>query len=205
MRAPAYETCAGGQEERLINEDGITEHIRAHEDEYFRKTDRELIENLRRADATAKTRQALEQETGIHDPDMLRDLALLGFTPETIGLLPLVPVLQVAWAKAGISTAERKLVVDLARSRGIRPGGAADRQLAELLDSKPSEETFHKATRLICAIIDAPEHQVDVTTHELIEYCDKIAHASGGIFGIGAVSHEERAVLEEITAALRSR
>jgi hypothetical protein len=189
----------------LINKTGITEHVRAHEEDYFRKRDRELIENLRRADAAAKTRHALEEETGVHDPEMLRDLAMLGFTPETIALLPLIPVLQVAWAKAGINPRERRLIIDLARSRGIGAGSAADRQLAEWLDAKPSEDAFHKATRVIAAMMDAPDHRVDVDPHELIEYCDKIAHASGGIFGIGAVSHKERAVLEEIAEALKSR
>jgi tellurite resistance protein len=189
----------------LINRDGITENIRAHEEEYFRKRDRELIENLRRADRAARERLELEQETGIHDPEMLSELAHLGFTPETITLLPLVPVLQVAWAKAGVSTPERRLIINLARSRGIAAGSAADRQLSEWLDTKPSEETFHKATRLIGAMIEAPEHRVDVEAHELIDYCDKIAHASGGIFGIGRVSHEERDVLREIAEGLKHK
>jgi tellurite resistance protein len=39
----------------------------------------------------------------------------------------------------------------------------------------------------------------------LFEYCDWIAHASGGIFGIGRVSPEERAALEEIAAAVKKR
>jgi hypothetical protein len=38
---------------------------------------------------------------------------------------------------------------------------------------------------------------------ELVEQCDAIAHASGGIFGIGRVSAEERAALEEIAAAVK--
>lgn len=193
------------QEERLTNEDGIPGHIRAHEDDYFRKKDRELIENLRNADAAAKAQLALEQETGLHDPEMLRELALLGFTPDTISLLPLVPVLQVAWAKAGISIAERALIVNLARSRGIAAGGHADHQLAHWLDIRPSDETFHKATRLIGAMLEAPEQRVDVTADDLIDCCDRIAHASGGIFGIGAVSPAERVVLEEISTTLKTR
>jgi hypothetical protein len=196
---------AGSQEERLANEDGITGNIRAHEDDYFRKKDLELIENLRIAEAAARQRSALEMETGLHDPEMLRELAVLGFTPETISLLPLIPVLQVAWAEAGISTAERALIVSLARSRGIAEGSPADRQLALWLDVKPSEDTFHKATRLIRAILEAPEHRVDVSAPDLIDYCDKIAHASGGLFGIGAVSPEERAALKEISSALKAR
>jgi hypothetical protein len=185
-----------------INKNGITEHIRNQEDEYFHRKDRELVEMLRRADTAAKARQALERETGLHDPAMLRELDQLGFTPETIALLPLVPVLQVAWAKAGVSAAERTKILDLARARGIADGTVADHVLKLWLEVKPSEETFDKATRLISAIIDAPDHRVHVSAEELLEYCEKIAHSSGGIFGIGAVSPEERAAISEIAASL---
>lgn len=189
----------------MIKQDGITDHIRAQEDEYFRKKDRELVEMLRKADAAAKARQALEQETGLHDPAMLRELDLLGFTPETITLLPLVPVLQVAWAKAGISVQERKLILKLAESRGIKEGSPADRQLKRWLDVKPSEETFRKARRLISAIIDAPDHQLTLIPDRLIANCERIAHCSGGLFGIHVVSPRERAVLQEIAAAVKKR
>jgi tellurite resistance protein len=190
----------------VTNPDGMTDHIRAREEEHFRKKDRELIEKLRRADADAKRRLALEQETGLHDPAMLQELNLLGFTPDTIALLPLVPLLQVAWAEGGVSSAERSLIVNLARSRGIVAGSAADHQLQDWLEHRPSADTFHKATRLIAAMVEAPAGGVvHVTANELIDYCDKIAHASGGIFGIGSVSAEERAALEEIAASVKKR
>lgn len=190
----------------MTHSDGITDHVRAREEEHFRKKDRELIEKLRKADADAKMRRTLEQETGIHDPGMLEELSVLGFTPETIPLLPIIPVLQVAWAKAGISTAERTLITSLARSRGIKPGSAADHQLSDWLEHRPSEETFHKATRLIRAIVDSPEGgHLHVSADKLIENCDRIAHASGGIFGIHRVSPEEKAAIAEIAAVVKKR
>ena len=188
-----------------INKDGITDHIRAQEDEYFRRKDRELVQMLRKADADAKARRALEQETGLHDPDMLHELDLLGFTPDTVALLPLVPLLQVAWAKAGVSNAERTMILNLARSRGIAEDSPADRQLKAWMDVRPPDETFHKAARLISAIVDAPDHRVTVSADKLLENCERIAHASGGIFGIGVVSPEERAAIEEIAAAFNER
>ena len=108
----------------MLNQDGITDNIRAQEQEYLHKRDRELIENLRRADAAARKRQALEQETGIHDPATLSELAHLGFTPETIPLLLLVPILQVAWAKAASApgTAADRELRPLARDRRRQPG-----------------------------------------------------------------------------------
>ena len=190
----------------MTHEDGITDHVRAREEEHFRKRDLELIEKLRQADRDAKANRALEQETGIHDPTMLHDLRALGFTPETFALLPLVPMVQVAWARAGISDAERSMIVNLARTRGITAGSAADHQLSEWLEHRPSEDTFHKADRLIRAIIDSPGGgALHLSADELIALCDRIAHASGGIFGIGRVSREERDALEEIAAAIKKR
>src|SRR4029078_198255 len=111
-------TMEGDRRRRsLTNSDGITDHVRAREEEHFRKKDRELIEKLRQADAAAKARKALEQETELHDPAMLEELSALGFTPDTIALLPIIPVLQVAWATAGISSAQQQLITNLARAR----------------------------------------------------------------------------------------
>ena len=190
----------------MSKDDGITDDVRKREEEYFRRQDRDLIEKMRRASAAAQERLALETQTGLHDPEMLQQLQELCFTPGTVGLLPLIPVLQVAWAEGGISTAERTAIVNLARSRGITAGSEADLQLHAWLDQRPSAETFRKATRLIAAMVDQPgEGMQDVTADDLLKYCEQIAHASGGIFGIGAVSAEERAALEQISAQLKNR
>ena len=190
----------------MVYEDGITDHIRAREDEHFRRRDRELIKQLRQADLRARAIRALERQTSLHDPAMLEELRGLGFNPETIALLPLVPLLQVAWARAGISAAERATIVDLARTRGVAAGSVADQQLTDWLDHRPSDDTFHKAARLIRAIIDAPEGgTLHLNANELIALCDQIAHASGGIFGIGCVSREEREALAEIAAMIKKR
>src|SRR5690242_19549447 len=110
--------------------DGITHDVRSREDEYFRSKDRELIEKMRQAAAASEARSELETRSGIHDPALLQELQALGFTPDTVSLLPLVPIVQVAWAEAGVSDDERELILRFARERGITPGGAADAQLA---------------------------------------------------------------------------
>jgi len=179
---------------------------RDQEEDYFRKQDRELIERMRKAAAADAARSPLEDQTGIHDPDLLRDIAALGFTAETVSLLPLVPILQVAWAEGGVSAAERKLILDLARHRGITEGSPADKQLAEWLAQQPSADVFARADRLVAAMLAAhagPAH--DLTADDLIKYCETIAHASGGILGLGKVSHAERAAIEEVHKALKSR
>ena len=52
----------------------------------------------------AATRKGLEDATGIHDPEQIQELQALGFTLADVPLLPLMPVLQVAWAEGGVSS-----------------------------------------------------------------------------------------------------
>lgn len=190
----------------MSNKDGISDEVRKREEEYFRKKDRELIERMRTAAATAAARQTLEHATGLHDPEHLKDLEALGFTPETLTLLPLVPVLQVAWAEGGISDAERDMIVNLARARDIAAGSPADRQLQAWLDERPSAETFQKARRLVGAMLEnAGDVELEFTASDLLKHCDEIARASGGLFGVGSVSAKEKMALQQIAAHLKNR
>jgi hypothetical protein len=45
----------------------------------------------------------------------------------------------------------------------------------------------------------------DLSDVDLVEYCEKVAAASGGIFGLGRVSGEERALLASIADDLKGR
>ena len=45
----------------------------------------------------------------------------------------------------------------------------------------------------------------EVSADELVAYCERIAGASGGMFGFGRVSPEERALLTQIAADLKAR
>jgi hypothetical protein len=185
-------------------DDALHKRGRVLEDEYFRKKDQELIEKLRRAGATERTRRDMGAKIGIDDPESLQELERLGFTPETVILLPLVPVIQMAWADRSVAPAERAAIVELARSRGVAEGSEANRLLSAWLTEPPSAPVFASATRLIRAMFDAPpsEH-ADLTADDLVRYCESIAEASGGIFGINRVSSEEKTLLSQIAAGLK--
>ena len=189
----------------MTDKDIFAERGRALEEEYFRKKDRELIEKMRRAATATEARAEMGKKTGLTDPEMLQELETLGFTPDTVVLLPLVPVGQMSWAEGGVTPAERHLIVKLARARGIDEGGAADRQLSDWLDRRPGGHVFPHATRLIRAMLAAPHHG-DLTVDDLVTYCESIADASGGMLGIiGRVSAEERQLLATLVAQLKGR
>lgn len=190
----------------MTDKDGITSDVRSREEEYFRRKDRELVEKLRQAAAAEGARREMEHTTGIHDPAMLQELEELGFTPETVSLLPIIPVVQVAWAEGGVSDAERHLIVAFARERGIGPGSAADQLLEIWLAQRPSDDVFARAGRLIRAMLDHPEdHGETLTIEDLVHRCEAIAAASGGILGFGKISAEEKAMLSRIQSALGGR
>ena len=190
----------------MSDEDAL--HKRGHvlEDEYFRRKDRELMEKFRQAAAAEQARKDLGRKAGLDDPELVQELQDLGFTPETVVLLPLVPIIEVAWAERGITKAERELILRLARSRGVEAGSAADRQLTEWLTSRPTETVFARARRLIRAMLESASAPAgELKADDLVKYCEEIASASGGILGIGRISAEERALLSSIAADLSAR
>jgi hypothetical protein len=189
----------------MAEQDPLADRGKSLEEDYFRKKDRELIEQMREAAAVDQARRDLGAKTGLNDPALLDELQALGFTPETVALLPFVPLVRVAWAEGGVSPQERKMIVDLARARGIAQGSAADRQLGDWLDRRPAEAVFTRATRLISAMLAGPSANAsDLSAEDLVKYCENIAAASGGMLGIGRVSGEERKLLASIAAELKA-
>lgn len=182
----------------------LSSRKRAQEEDYFQKRDRELIEKARRQARVEQQLRELGERVGVTDPEISRELAELGFTPDTVKLLPLVPVLEMAWAEGGVTADERKMVVDVARARGVEDGSAADRQLGEWLDRRPDESVFRRAGRLINALF-ASDARMTITPDDIIKYCEAIADASGGLFGIRRVSSDERATLDRIAREIRNR
>lgn len=190
----------------MVENEGFTSDMRAREDEYFRRKDRELIEKMRNASEADQTRQQLEAASGLRDPELLQELEALGFTPQTVPLLPLVPIVQVAWAEGSVTDAERTLIVKFARERGIEPGSAADERLGTWLTERPADDVFARATRLIRAMLDEPSaDRPAIGVADLLRHCEAIAAASGGVLGFGRISSEERALLAQIEAALKGR
>ena len=176
---------------------------RSREEEYFWKKDQELIEKMRRQAAADRAQREIGTRAGVDDPELIQELQALGFTPETVALLPLVPLVQMAWVEGGVSDEERRLIVQLARSRGIAEGSDADRQLSVWLKQQPGADVFARATRLIRAMLAAPAPPAGLTSEDIVKHCESIAAASGGIFGIRKISAEERTLLSAIADGLK--
>ena len=80
----------------MLMRDTIQERGRALEDEYFRRQEQELLAKAREKTAQATARHRLADATGNHDAAWLDELYVLGYTPDTAVLLPVVPLVEMA-------------------------------------------------------------------------------------------------------------
>jgi len=183
--------------------DAFDNRRRGLEEEYFRKHEQELIEKLNLRKKEAEARRDIGARAGVADEEILEELRALGYTPDTVSLLHLVPLIQMAWAEGTVSDRERELIIQAARSRGIESGSTADRQLVAWLTTRPADGFFETTMRVIRAMLQArPSEEREASKRDLLSYLTSIASASGGVLGFGKVADEERELLARITSEL---
>jgi hypothetical protein len=187
-------------------EDNPLDKLRvAKETEYFRKQEEALLRELRRRAALADERKQLADATRIDDERVLQDLAELGFHRDTAILLPILPLVEIAWAEGGVSGRERRLIIELAHARGVQPDTPAYSKLSEWLSVYPGDDFFTKTREANARMIAAlPADQREAAVRDLASQSKHVAEASGGFFGLGKISPEEARLIDKIVAELRS-
>lgn len=174
---------------------------------YFQQKEQELIEQIRRRRQSQHAQQTLAAVVGVTDEEILATLLALGYTRETVRLLYLVPLVQVAWASGSVTARERELVLQAAELSGVMQNSRHCQQLIHWLDERPAEEFFAQTLRVIADITELlPTDKRAAGRNSLLVFCANIAEASGGILGFGnKVSAGEQQVLDQITAELNLR
>jgi hypothetical protein len=168
----------------------------AHEQAWFNQHEAELIEKLRQKLKLERATLDIEA-AGLHDAELAGQLAGLGIDRDTLPVLHLVPLVQVAWASGRVEPAERDLVVAAAHQAGVREGSPAWTALQGMLAAPPDRRLLQAGLAFLAAV--APESE----RRSLLEGARAVAAAAGGLFGIiGGVEAAERDALAEIAARL---
>ena len=141
----------------------------------------------------------------MNEEQMRQELAFLGIEAESYGLVGLLPLVQVAWADGAVQDRERDLIVKIADRRGLlRKGG--QETLEGWLKEPPSPYYLTRARKVLSELVnrsEGPGAEVDLNTlDETIAFCEGVARAAGGLFGVGSVKRDERSAIEEIVDAL---
>jgi hypothetical protein len=184
----------------------FTERKRSSEEEYFLKKEQELVAKLRqKAEAEAHSK-GLAEAVGIQNEQILAVLQDMGFDRQTVMLLYLVPLLEVAWSDGSLSGHEHALVLEAARSHGIGDDHPAFEKLQGWLTTKPPKQTFDRALKVIRDLMGFQTlEQRQALGQKLVDTCERIAAASGGFLGMGSkVSSEEKAVITRVAASIEA-
>ncbi len=153
-------------------------------DEYFRRLDAELIEEARKHDAAREEHRLLGEAAGVEDSAIIEELERLGYTAETVRLLPLAPLVELAWADGSINPVERKLICARAGEMGIAENTEAYAQLTAWLARRPPPEFFLGTWRALRARLAAlPAGERHAEGEAIARRCRDFANSSCAHFG----------------------
>jgi hypothetical protein len=183
--------------------DILHERGKALEDIFFAERDRQLLAALKAAADREAAAAQLGALTGVTDAALLARAAGLGLSPATFAAFSIVPLLFVAWGDELLDTAEREAILVEASAMGILPGSPAAALLDGWLQRSSNAELIEawKAfqTALSGTLSAADRASISAIT---LARAERVARASGGVLGIGAVSGGERAALAELRGLL---
>ncbi|MEP7270757.1 MAG: hypothetical protein ABI882_04600 [Acidobacteriota bacterium] len=184
----------------MSDKDAFKERERALEDGYFLKREKELIEKMRRRTALETERRQIAEQIGVTNDEILEALQSLGYTPETVKLLPVMPLIHVAWANGKISPRERRMIIDVARASDIEEGSEADRRLETLLNESQPEAVWDANFLAMRAVLESlPAERRDEMRQSVLTYCTSLAALSKGLFGFDTgISAIEKEALERV-------
>jgi hypothetical protein len=177
---------------------------RSLEDAFFLERDRVLVDRRAQLHRMERTKEVLREVSGIEDSAVLDQLVRLNVSAESVAALAVVPLIEVAWADGHVDDDERAVVEAHARKHGIREGSIESDLLHQWLAQRPSPaliEAWQRYVEAICARLEPADRAK--LKDELLQDVRAAAAASGGLFGLGAVSAEERAVLEQMESCFR--
>ena len=183
--------------------DPIHDRGQALEDEYFRRVDQKLLEELREKNERERLIDELTKATGLHDEELLGALLDAGIDASKVAALALTPLVFVAWADGTITSDERQAVISAALRQGVAGNPFAFKLLEQWLQTRPRRQLWTLwqayAGELHRAI---PPTTADKLAARLVAQAAEVAKASGGVLGIGKISAQEQRVIDEITATL---
>lgn len=144
---------------------------------------------------------------GILTDDELRTkLAELEIDGDSYRALLILPLIEVAWADGQIQEQERSTIVRI--TANYKAFQAEENALIRgWLQTRPDHVYFTKARHLLLQLA-LREHglgaEVNIRTlNELLDYCQIVAKAAGGLFGVAfQIEATERDAMREIADAL---
>lgn len=181
----------------------ISHNARVLEDLYFAKLDASLLQKKREEMSREKAHSDLKEQLFFSD-ETISELLDIDVDVHTLRVVTLIPLIQVAWADHELSREEVEAILRAAHHEGIEEGSHEHELLEEWLSDEPDTELFtawqnfiHEKSRYL------PKKEAIALREYVLEAATKIARASGGFLGFGAISEEESDTLTQIKNAFQ--
>ena len=184
-------------------EEFLGDRKRALEEEFFRKQENALLNQLRTTQARESAQEALAAATGVRDSTVLHKLSALGITSDTLLALGLVPLVAIAWADGALDDKERHAIVASLGVAGIAADSPAGQLVQTWLSSPPPAsmlEAWSSYTAALAAELSPTErHNL---RDSVLGRARAVAEAAGGFLGFGKrVSQAEAELLQTFARA----
>jgi hypothetical protein len=151
-----------------------------------------------------RDRQLMAEAIGVFDHELLTDLQLVGYTPETIALVDFAPLVRIAWADGYVSKRQRAAVFQVAVREHIRNDTPADLLLRGWLERCPPDEVSHVSLFAICAKLNRLRLDArEALQRQFIRDCTAVALGADSVVGDNKIASEEGRVLARILVSLR--
>jgi len=183
-------------------EEFLGDRKRALEEEFFRKQEATLLNQLRTAQAKESAQEALAAATGIRDSTVLHRLSTLGITSDTLLALGLVPLVAIAWADGTLDDRERRAIVSSLGTAGIVTDSPAGQLVQSWLSSPPAAsmlDAWSSYTSALAAELSPTER--NNLRDSVLGRARAVAEAAGGFLGLGnRVSKAEEELLQKLAS-----
>jgi hypothetical protein len=181
-------------------EEFLGDRRRVLEEEFFRKQEQAVLNQLRTAQAQESAQEALAAATGVRDRAVLDKLSTLGITSDTLLALGLVPLVAIAWADGVLDDKERSAIVANLGAAGMVADSPAGQLVQSWLSSPPPAsmlEAWSSYTSALAAALSPTErHNL---RDSVLGRTRAVAEAAGGFLGFGKrVSQAEEELLEKL-------
>lgn len=137
------------------------------------------------------------------DADLLKLLATLGMDDLSFRVLPVLPLVKVAWADGDVHARERDKVQAFAET--FAPGREGQLLVDNWLRYPPTELYYERGFAALSALAGREQSPLSLPSGVLEraqQAARDVARSHGGFFGLGAISRSEAEVLETLKQAL---
>lgn len=147
--------------------------------------------------------EEIAAHTGISNAAVLSRVAGIGVSYDTLAAFNLVPLLAVAWGDNVMDQDERDAILLEAIAMGLKSSSNAYKLLESWLTRAPNPELVEAWKAFQGQLAPQLEDKARAELKSsILANAERVARASGGFLGIGAVSNEERSAIQELERLL---